>query len=106
MKSEFINYYTKGSKHWNLLFRRSLEGFLNLKGVIKQNNQLENLHNEIDQKYFSFDTIGEQNNSRPKISDLGFDFMMKEQKLYYDFLKWIRKVVVKKNFYFQKTPTI
>ena len=104
--SEFINYCTKDSKHWNSLFRFALQDFLIDEKVIEYKSELKNLHNEIDEKYFSFSTLGEQNNSRPKISDLGFDFVLREKNLYYSFLKWIREIVVKKNFYFQKTPTI
>jgi hypothetical protein len=103
---EYINYYTKDIKHWNSIFREALHRFLFKQGVIRHETKLENLHNEIDKKYFTFDTVGIQNNSRPKISDLGFKFMISEKNLYYSFLKWIRENVIKKDFYFQKTPTI
>ena len=104
--SEFINYNSREDKHWNFIFKDELKKFLFSNEISSKDVNLENLHNEIGQEYFSFNTIGQQNNSRPKISDIGFDFILQKESLYHDFLRWVRKKIIKKNFYFQKTPTI
>ena len=64
------------------------------------------MHNIIDEKYFLCKTTGKDNNSRPIISDIGFEFIERNNKLYIDFLKYLYTDIIKEDFYFQKTPTI
>lgn len=98
---------TSNSKHWNEIFYKALQNFLYNKEIIDDPNvDLKYLHEKVDSKYFAFNTVGNQNNSRPMISDVSFDFLNFENNLYLDFLIWIRENVIKQNFYFQKVPTI
>ncbi len=98
---------TSGTKHWNDIFYKALQRFLCAKDIVNSAEvDLKYLHENVDSKYFTFNTLGEQNNSRPIISDVGFDFLKFENDLYLKFMKWIRLNVIKENFYFQKTPTI
>lgn len=105
--SDFIYFDSKNTTHWNSLFQNSLIDFLYDKSVINAKNvDLKQMHNFVDQKYFTFETVGDQNNSRPKISDIGFEFLEYNKGLYLQFLKWLRLNVITKDFYFQKIPTI
>ena len=105
-KSELVNISTKNSK-WNEQFAIALTDMLHSKQIIPTNDiDLRDLHNIIDKKYFVCETKGKDNNSRPLISDIGFEFIESNQSLYFDFVKHIYTDVVKENFYFQKTPTI
>jgi hypothetical protein len=92
---------------WNIKFKKSLLDFLFQKKLIKDKNiDLKNLHKIVDKKYFVCETKGKDNNSRPLISDISFDFLAYNNQMYLDFLKFVYQDLIKEDFYFQKTPTI
>tara|TARA_R110000824_G_scaffold54557_6_gene150563 strand:- start:5764 stop:6666 length:903 start_codon:yes stop_codon:yes gene_type:complete len=96
---------------WNNQFKGELISFLVSGGVIPSPDiDLKNLHALVDAKYLEFETVSEEknNNSRPVIEDLMFEFAETDslQRLYHSFLKWLHATVIKKNFYFQRIPTI
>ena len=92
---------------WNDRFKTSLIHMLHEEGIIGDPDvDLKHLHSLIDKKYFVCETKGENNNSRPIISDIGFKFLDSNFDLYLDFLKLLYKDVIKDDFYFQASPTI
>ena len=96
---------------WNNQFKAEVASFLVSRGVLSTPDvDLKNLHALIDERYLEFETISTEknNNSRPVIEDLMFDFAETDslQRLYHSFLKWLHADVIKKNFYFQRIPTV
>jgi len=63
---------------------------------------LENLHNFLPKKFQKFESSSETN---AVIRDF-YEEELKIKKYYISFLKKIIKPIIKKDFYFQKTPTI
>jgi len=105
-QSEIISVSSRLSK-WNEQFATALREMLYEKQIISERNtDLKQLHHTIDEKYFVCETKGKDNNSRPLISDIGFEFLENNNELYLDFLKHVYTDIVKEDFYFQKTPTI
>jgi hypothetical protein len=98
------DYIVRNMHHWNEKFSLLFKDFL-MNNNIKINN-LSSLHLEIEPKYLNFETVGNNNNSRPIISDIVYDFVNSNEKVYHQFLHQIYKDVIKEDFYFQKTPTI
>jgi len=97
------------SSMWNKIFKKELLKFLKKEKIITSNNvDLKNLHTIIDPKYLKFNLLSKKknNNSRPIISDKLFDFSSSQQVIYFDFLRWLYTDVIKKDFYFQRTPTV
>lgn len=105
---DYTSVSSHGENHWNMKFRSNLLDFLANKQLIDRDiANLEYLEKFIDPEYLEFKQV-EKAHSRPLINDLIFEFieLQDQQNLYHDFLKWIRKDVVKKNFYFQRIPTV
>lgn len=94
---------------WNKIFKKELLKFLKNNGIVDSTEvDLKQLHQLIDKKYLKFDLLStkKNNNSRPIISDKLFEFSSSQEKLYFDFLEWLYVDVIKRDFYFQKTPTV
>lgn len=105
-QTDLFSFSTEKTK-WNKKFKNSLIDFLFNRNIIESKNiDLKNLHQLADDKYFACKTKGKDNNSRPLISDISFDFLNENNSLYLEFVKFIYTNIVKEDFYFQKNPTI
>jgi len=106
-ESDIAYVQTSKSKHWNKIFHDELAKFLARKGICKSSDSdLKQLHSTIDEKYLGYQTVGQNNNSRPIIADIVFDFIADQEDLYHEFMKWIHDEVIKEDFFFQKIPTV
>ena len=104
-------YIPSTGAQWNSKFRNELKSFLVSRGVLSSPDiELKNLHALIDKKYLEFKTVSKEknNNSRPVIEDLMFDYAETPslQNLYHSFLQWLHTDIIKKDFYFQRIPTV
>lgn len=108
--SEHLYIPTKNSSWWNKKYQDALVHFLVDRGILNsvQGADLKTLHKCIDKKYMEFSLIGPDysNNSRTLLSDILFEFVETQEKLYHQMLVWLHRNVIKKDFYFQKIPTI
>jgi hypothetical protein len=107
-KSEHIYIPTKGTeKWWNRIFHDALMNFLKSQHIITSDVDLKDLHNLVNSKYMEFTLWGpdHSNNSRTLMSDILFQFIETHEDLYHEFIKWLYTDVIKKDFYFQRTPT-
>ena len=102
-----IAYVSTRDFHWNKIFHDNLLNFLVESGICDSTNfDLRQTHSKIDKKYLEYETLGQNNNSRPIIADIAFDFIASQEALYHKFMRWIHDNVVKKDFYFQRIPTV
>jgi len=95
--------------HWNQVFQKELRSFLQGKKIIGEDNiDLKSLHEIIDPKYLQFGTVSKvkHQESRAVIENIMFDFSEVQTSLYHEFVKWLYVDIIKKDFYFQKIPTI
>ena len=98
---------SQAQSHWNMLFRDSLVQFLLEKGVVTDSlTSLESMHNFADKKYFEVQRSDSPANNRTVIQSLMFDFIELQEDLYHNFVIWLYHNVIKKDFYFQKIPTV
>ena len=112
--TDHVYIHTDQEKHWNKIIQQELILFLKEKEIILSlDSDLKTLHDTIDKKYTIFETVsfdekGVNNNCRPVIEDIMFDFATSPgiKKIYNDFMEWLYLDIIKEDFYFQKTPTI
>ena len=97
---------TSGDCHWNKLFHDRLLDFLTSREIVPAGTDIRLFHEVCDEKYLEYKTVGEYNNSRPLIADLVFEFIEQSELQYLKFVEWLYKEVIKKDFFFQKIPTI
>ena len=86
---------------WNNAFRKELIRLLLDKDILIDNDDLENLHLNVNKELFDYSMEKGVNPLTTKFYDTDDDFL----KIYYDFLKEL-KVELGFDFYFQATPTI
>jgi hypothetical protein len=94
--------------HWNMMFSVQLVNFLKNKKILNENFDVKDLqffHNVVDKKYLEYSYVSE-GFTRPAIDSLIFEFAESHEDFYQKFLMWIHKNVVKKDFFFQRIPTI
>lgn len=104
--SNSFKYLNDSTKKWNKIFRDEIKDFLSSKISLPEDFLLHEIHYHLTDNLLKIEKGDNPSNDRNEITKLMFEFAESKNNSYIDFIEWLYKDVIKKDFYFQRVPTI
>ena len=101
-----LEYLSDTNKNWNKTFRNEIEDFLSHKISLPQDFSLHEIHHHLTDDLLKIEKGDNPSNDRNEITKLMFEFAESKNNSYINFIEWLYRDVIKKDFYFQRIPTI
>lgn len=101
-----LEYLSDTNKNWNKTFRDEIKDFLSHKISLPQNFSLHEIHHHLTDDLLKIEKGDNPSNDRNEITKLMFEFAESKNNSYINFIEWLYRDVIKKDFYFQRIPTI